>query len=75
MAFFLISQTLMSLSMPPVNSSFPASARQIAVMGKSVGMNATAAFVLVSQSCRHSQNNPKNACRICSPRYSRRQSR
>jgi hypothetical protein len=35
--------------MPPVNSSLPASAKHMAVMGKSVGMNVTASFVLVSQ--------------------------
>src|SRR5690348_8291469 len=39
----------MSLSMPPVNSSLPASAKHMAVMGKSVGMKATASLVLVSQ--------------------------
>lgn len=50
-ACFRRSQTLMSLSIPPVKSSFPASARQIAVMGKSVGMKVTASFVLVSQIC------------------------
>lgn len=45
------SQTLMSLSMPPVNSSLPASAKHMAVMGKSVGIKVTASLVLVSQIC------------------------
>ena len=39
----------MSLSIPPVKSSFPASAKHIAVMGKSVGMKVTASLVRVSQ--------------------------
>ena len=46
----------MSLSIPPVNSSLPASARHIAVMGKSVGMNVTASFVRVSQIYSYSQS-------------------
>jgi hypothetical protein len=52
-ACFRKSHTLMSLSMPPVNSSLPASARHIAVMGKSVGMKVTASFVRVSHICNH----------------------
>ena len=45
------SQTLMSLSMPPVNNSLPASERAIAVMGKSVPMKLTASFVRGSHIC------------------------
>jgi hypothetical protein len=52
-ACFRRSQTLMSLSMPPVNNSLPASAKHIAVMGKSVWMKVTASFVRVSQICAH----------------------
>jgi hypothetical protein len=48
-ACFRRSQTLISLSMPPVNSSLPASAKHIAVIGKSVCMKVTASFVRVSQ--------------------------
>lgn len=51
-AFFLRSQTLMSLSMPPVNSSLPASDKAIDVIGNSVGMKVMASFVRVSQSYR-----------------------
>jgi hypothetical protein len=52
-ACFRRSQTLMSLSIPPVNNSLPASAKHIAVMGKSVCMKVTASFVRVSQICVH----------------------
>lgn len=45
------SQTLMSLSIPPVNSSFPASESAIAVIGNSVGMYPTASFVRGSHIC------------------------
>ena len=41
-------KTLISLSIPPVNSSLPASARHMAVIGKSVEMKVTASFVRVS---------------------------
>jgi hypothetical protein len=49
-AFFLRSQTLISLSMPPVNSSLPASDRAMAVIGNSVAMKLMASLVRVSQS-------------------------
>lgn len=49
-AFFLRSHTLMSLSIPPVNSSFPASDRAMAVIGNSVGIKLMASLVRVSQS-------------------------
>lgn len=51
-AFLRKSQTLMSLSMPPVKSSLPASERAMAVIGKGVSMKSTASFVRGSQICR-----------------------